>query len=225
MKKRIVIGVLVVAVFLSGFVTASAFSGRRTLDAYFNNIKVVVNGREADLRDANGNPVEPFIVNGTTYLPLRAALNAITGGAEAIEWDPVGYRVLIGDCRTGKVGFHELKAFYGQSAVSPGKSFLNRGTEITPFNSFLINATGTFALDGRYARLTGSLCVADVIGGGYDGKVQFFGDDVLLGEYSHIEHTYPRNDIDISLVGVNTLKIIMWGNWTHFYNIEIERLD
>ena len=223
MKKRIVFGVLVVAVFLSGFVSANAFSGRRTLDAYFNNIKVVVNGRVADLKDANGNLVEPFIVNGTTYLPVRACVDAITGGSVALEWDPVGYRVLIGDCKTGKVGFHELKAFYESSAKAPGESFLNRGTEIKPFNSF--RGYGKFALDGRYARISGSLCAADRDGRS-ECKVQFFGDGVLLGEYSHTDSTYPRNDIAITLIGVNTLEIRTDYYWyTNFYNIEIESLN
>ena len=34
--------------------------------------------------DANGNVVEPFAYQGTTYLPVRAAVNAITGGTDAM---------------------------------------------------------------------------------------------------------------------------------------------
>ena len=39
-------------------------------------VKVTVNGKQVSMKDANGNPVEPIIVNGTTYLPVRAVSEA-----------------------------------------------------------------------------------------------------------------------------------------------------
>lgn len=44
-------------------------------------------------RDASGAPVEPFLYNGTTYLPVRAAADAM--GVD-ISWDQETYTVYLG---------------------------------------------------------------------------------------------------------------------------------
>lgn len=49
--------------------TALAVSGTVSKDLYFNNIKVSLDGKMVDLKDANGMAVEPFAIDGTTYLP------------------------------------------------------------------------------------------------------------------------------------------------------------
>ena len=81
-------------VFLSGCITtvlalgligtAAATVGYRDASLYYNDIKVTVNGTQAELVDASGNPVEPFIISGTTYLPIRAISSAL--GLD-VEWN------------------------------------------------------------------------------------------------------------------------------------------
>ncbi len=44
-------------------------------------------------KDANGNVVEPFTMNGTTYLPVRAISNALE---KDVEWDGEAFSVYIG---------------------------------------------------------------------------------------------------------------------------------
>ena len=72
----------VVAVALIG--TVSATIGRRTVEVDYNDIKVTLNGEQVELVNANGTPVEPFAINGTTYLPIRAIATAL--GLD-VEWD------------------------------------------------------------------------------------------------------------------------------------------
>lgn len=78
MKKRI-------PTFLAGFlsavtlfglsITASAtITGMTTIEV--GPIKIQVNGEEFKPTDANGNPVDIFVYNGTTYAPLRALAEA-----------------------------------------------------------------------------------------------------------------------------------------------------
>ena len=43
----------------------------------YDNIKIFMDGEEVTPKDGNGQSVEPFIYNGTTYLPVRAVSNAI----------------------------------------------------------------------------------------------------------------------------------------------------
>lgn len=82
--KGFTAGVLA-ALALSGAVgTAAATVGRQTVDVEYNDIDVTLDGVPVNLVDANGAPVEPFAINGTTYLPLRAVSGAL--GLE-VGWD------------------------------------------------------------------------------------------------------------------------------------------
>lgn len=84
MKKRtkVIVGVVVLALFVS--TTAFATVGSRTAELFYNNIKVVLNGKEITPTDANGNAVEPFIIDGTTYLPVRGVASAL---GMNVGWD------------------------------------------------------------------------------------------------------------------------------------------
>ena len=47
-------------------------------------MKVTLNGQTVDLRDAYGNEVEPFTINGTTYLPVASIGKAL---GLNVSWD------------------------------------------------------------------------------------------------------------------------------------------
>ena len=66
----------------------------KTVNAVYNNIKLVINGAEVTPKDANGNTVEPFIIDGTTYLPVRAVAGAL---GQSVDWDGETNTVYIGE--------------------------------------------------------------------------------------------------------------------------------
>lgn len=70
-------GVLFSALIFSLVGTAAATLGSRTLTVDYTDIKIQLDGNQVTPTDANGNVVEPFAVNGTTYLPVRAVANAL----------------------------------------------------------------------------------------------------------------------------------------------------
>jgi hypothetical protein len=80
--SSIIVGFLLAAMFF-GTATVLANS-ERNISVTFRNIRLVINGQEHIPRDGAGNVVEPFIWQGTTYLPLRAVGNAL--GLE-VDWD------------------------------------------------------------------------------------------------------------------------------------------
>lgn len=84
MKKgiKILSGALVLVLLIS--TTAFATVGSRTAELFYNNIKVMLNGKEITPTDANGNAVEPFIIEGTTYLPVRGVASAL---GMNVGWD------------------------------------------------------------------------------------------------------------------------------------------
>lgn len=65
-------------------VPAVASTVTKTAQLAYNNIKITLNGNAVTPKDANGNVVEPFIIDGTTYLPVRAVASALSVN---VGWD------------------------------------------------------------------------------------------------------------------------------------------
>ncbi|MDR2354568.1 MAG: copper amine oxidase N-terminal domain-containing protein [Clostridiales Family XIII bacterium] len=91
--KGITAGFIVAALLFGAAATAFASVGTYPLTASFASIRIFVDGKQIDPRDANGSSVEPFIINGTTYLPVRAVAEAL--GME-VSWDNAAKSVYIG---------------------------------------------------------------------------------------------------------------------------------
>jgi len=64
----------------------------RQLNASYSGIKISLDGVEFVPKDANGTVVEPFIVDGTTYLPVRAVASAF--GLD-VAWDGATQTVIL----------------------------------------------------------------------------------------------------------------------------------
>lgn len=60
------------------------------IDVLYNDVKIEIDGEEFIAKDVNGNVVEPFIYNGTTYLPVRAIATAFD---KDVAWDESTYTV------------------------------------------------------------------------------------------------------------------------------------
>ena len=80
--KFVLIG-LIIGIIVSSFSTL-ALTGNIQKELYYNDIKITLNGEEMMPTDANGTYVEPFIIDGTTYLPVRAIASAL--GLD-VNWD------------------------------------------------------------------------------------------------------------------------------------------
>ena len=79
---RMALCLLLCAVFFTGGVFAAGKLQKRTITVY-SGVDIYVDDARLDARDANGNPVEVFIYNGTTYLPVRAVGEAV---GKAVQW-------------------------------------------------------------------------------------------------------------------------------------------
>lgn len=86
-KKAKIMALAVAVIFLLGSVMpVVAATGEKVLTVVYRNIKIVTNGTTL-ISDK-----EPFILNDTTYVPLRLIGEAV--GAE-VQWDGVNSRVVI----------------------------------------------------------------------------------------------------------------------------------
>lgn len=97
MKKEIK-GFMMGAV-TTAFISAAVFTGfadpiGKAINAVYNNIKLYVDGKLVQPKDAKGNDIEPFIYNGTTYLPVRAVSEAL---GKPVSWDGESNSVYVGN--------------------------------------------------------------------------------------------------------------------------------
>ena len=175
MKQRLqgmVIGALIVVVI--GCASAWAKDAAETITAVYRNIKLVVDGVLVEPKDVNGNVVEPFIYNGTTYLPVRAVGQAFN---KQIEWDGENNTVYLGgevdkpakeltlwnrsyiECsETNKVGFKESQAEtyiewdsgYGGDEVA-SRRYRKIATIKYPLNALAKSVKGEFYVKGSHS--------------------------------------------------------------------------
>ncbi len=88
-------GMVTMALILVLCVPAVAAGSMQTLqNVMVGGIRIVIDGQELHPVDAKGNPVDPMIYNGTTYLPVRAVASAL---GKAVYWDGPSYTVYLGD--------------------------------------------------------------------------------------------------------------------------------
>ena len=67
--KKVILGLIIGIVISTGTIYAKQIND--TIEIAYNNIKISVFGQECIPKDTDGNIVEPFIYEGTTYVPLE----------------------------------------------------------------------------------------------------------------------------------------------------------
>lgn len=90
MKKKWIIISAVLVFLLAKTVSASTETIEKELS--YNDIKITLDGQEITPLDAAGNYVEPFIIDGTTYLPVRGISSAL--GLD-VSWDGKAKTVIL----------------------------------------------------------------------------------------------------------------------------------
>lgn len=235
------IGAVVATTF---FASTSVFAAPalKSIDAVFNNIKVVVDGITIHPKDSDGKPVEPFIVDGTTYLPLRAVATAF---GEPVTWDQQTSTVIIGmpPQSTGRiVPLQELATYNGtfyyrkdlkpfnayQVTYQPAINDFNGVHYVSPSNPGSDGYNSDFfkvqyLLKGKYKSLKGKFA-ADDSADSYN-TLTITGDGKTL--YSGtVERGMAPVSIDLNLVGVNELNIDgNIGDYGHFYDVTLAEID
>lgn len=91
-QKRPLAHLLALTLVLLVFITPALAAYSKTISVY-TGISIYLDDKKLEPKDANGNPVEVFVYNGTTYLPVRAISNALE---IPIQWDGKTSSVYIG---------------------------------------------------------------------------------------------------------------------------------
>lgn len=229
MKKNVIVkilaGVLSVTLLVGGAVLAS--DGSKNIDIFFRNIKIMIDGAEYVPTDANGTVVEPFIYNGTTYLPVRAVANAF---GKDVKWDGENATVYLGkegrmepDNRLDKVQYisyseddksNYMEVINGTVTDYNGKKYTNGIIFYMRYYDGFSEVT--YPINGQYSRLSGKVVLPKEIStttqsnnscGTSETTIKITDEnDSVLYQATGITASMPFS-FDINTKGVNQIKI------------------
>lgn len=195
----------------------------KTLNATFKNIKIVLNGVQIDPKDASGNIVEPFVSEGTTYLPVRAIANAL--GLD-VKWDGETSTVYLGDIPGEAVNWmKKLPAYqwtkgyvYGYYEHDPRRYFSVAG--VPQFLGYTFHGTNTYAIwntDLQYKSMTFTVGAMD--GCESNMKIEVYLDGEYSTEYDVCWDTPPQT-ITVPVNYSANVKLVFKGsNYAAQYGI------
>lgn len=203
MRKQIqgyITGVLTTALFVGG--VAYAKSGQENITANYDNYKVYIDNTLADLKDANGTTVEPFVYNGTTYLPVRGVAQAM--GAQ-VTYDGLSKSIYIWDKMVpGETYLMDVCPPYDGSHIST-KDFKMGGKTYTGFCLFNGGGYALVNLDGKYSSLIMEFGGVDGMGQ-FESTINIYLDGKKVNTYELNSTDLPRA-VTIPLNGALQMKI------------------
>lgn len=208
-------GVLTTLLILSLSVPALA-AATKTIDV-FTGVSIYVDDVKLNPTDAAGNPVEPFIYNGTTYLPVRAVSEAL---GKSVQWDGSTYSVYIGKHSSGKPAIYlsEMDYFSGDETISTAAQ--DKDNFGRQYHNCIIGHGGSYArgttersflLNGQYSALTGTFYQRyDYKSSLVTGAFYVYGDDSILYSCEFDKDSTGNEPIDfnVDLTGVLKLRIV-----------------
>lgn len=204
--RSFLLGVCVTALLSALAMTAVAAGQSKTINVA-TGVNLYMDDRQVIPTDANGNPVEVFIYNGTTYVPVRAVSNLFD---TPIQWDGQTYGVYIGKHSSTKPAAYleELEPFTGKElTTTSSEEYLidNMGTR----RSHVLGGEfdNVYYLNGNYTSMTGTLYQPKKYNNDDDYMyLEVYGDDRLLYEASVTGGVFPI-DFNIDLTGVLKLRV------------------
>ena len=221
--KGYLIGALSTIILLSTVVYAAGTT--KTLNVVYDNIKIYKDNVLTQAKGADGSVIEPFIHNGTTYLPVRGVANL--AGME-VTWDGATKSVYLWDkVKADGTAFLEVCPPYKTSETKKvktymqknGESFKMGGKEYTNGLHMKPHYKGDqfalFNLDGRYSTI--NMTIGAVDSSMRSSTVFFYLDDVLIKEVYIDKNALPQ-DISLSVKGGLQLKILAKDTESTGYN-------
>ncbi len=210
--KDIALGMAIAGVIGATVLPASASAVTKQISVTYSNIQLVVDGVKVTPKDANGKTVEPFIYEGTTYLPVRAVGDAL---GKQVTWDGASQTVYLGQVPGSTQELtdvcppyqdHYMKMYSGDPKVS----FSVMGQKYTK-GLIAQNVDDSYALcnlNGQYKSLSFDVGHMDGTGSGNEGrrKLYVIGDGQVLKE-ADLSVEAQTQHIDVNVSGVLQLKL------------------
>lgn len=221
MKERIqglITGVIIGAVCTGGVVFAK--TAVETIEVNYDNIKVYKDNVLCELKDSNGSVIEPFIYNGTTYMPVRGTANLAD---MQVTWDGNTKSVYLWDDMVPNgTNFLEVCPPYEKSydcevfLQSEGKSFSMAGTKYS--NGLVLEYTGDYALFNLNSKYSTIECTVGHSGDNQEAKsVAFIVDGKTVEEIELGAEDMPKT-VSIPVNYGLQLKILRMETDAYYYS-------
>lgn len=134
-KKMIWVAVLLLTVVTASFATTKAIEIVAKIDP---GIKVSLDGKQLDLKSADGQPVHLVVYNGTTYLPVRAFSNAF---GLHVDWDSSSRTVVLKSPAPTDGKTNDAKQS-DQVQITPGNVATKVGDIVFQNETFIVKYAG-----------------------------------------------------------------------------------
>ena len=213
-------GMLTLAMVLAVALPVGAALVSKKIDVA-TGVTLYVNDVRLDPKDANGNPVETFVYNGTTYLPVRAIGQAF---GQTVEWDAATQSVYLGkraarttpDVWLKDMDYFNEQRFNGAtdfSASESGKDNLGDTHQNPVYGVF----SRTYKLNGQYSSLAGVFYQRyERRSSTYTSTFKVYVDGKLVYENTMTAGKEPA-DFNINLTGALEVEIQFDGYSGYYY--------
>lgn len=205
-RQGFVTGIIISVLGFSLVGQVSAALVGKTIEVY-TGVEIYVDDMRLDPKDANGNPVEAFIYNGTTYLPVRAVGEAV---GKTVQWEGKSGSVYLGKHSgdSPAILLQDLDYYMGsklKTANGAEKDNLGQARTGCIIDSYINN---TYRLNGQYRLLTGTFFQRYEHRGESWSSSYFkiYGDGKLLYEATMAGGIDPI-DFSVDLTGVLELTV------------------
>lgn len=206
MKFSFTKGVLTGVIATTALTTTVAYAtvGSETIEAFFRDIKIVMDGRTLNPADESGKVVEPFIVDGTTYLPVRAISNAL---GIKIDWDNDTNTIYLGEKSDKEVVQldNEDYIYVFTGSIKGPDTLKLRGEDVPVFN--YINSHAEVVLGEKYTTLKAKAFVEDGYTNSKNIKITNLDNGKVLYDKTIDPLLKEPIEITLDVTGIDKLKI------------------
>ena len=219
--KWLIAGAILAAIIFTG--TALGSTAVRNLEVTYRDIKLVVDGNLVIPKDAAGNVVEPFIFNGTTYLPVRAVAEAV---GKSVDWDGDTSTVYLGGIvdyervpkavplyhfqyiEIGDADCYEIRGDDKNNSIYIYSKEVKGTVESdeTHYNNYIYNNYAVYALNAKATRFTATVHKPSEAYWSPKLTYSIYGDGKLMFETTLLAESEPVS-IDIDVTGVAQMTI------------------
>ena len=193
--------------YVLGVITTAIFAG--TISMAANSVRIVIDNKELIPTDVNGNIVEPIIIDGTTYLPVRAVAQAF---GKAVYWDGPNFTVYLGDMN----GSLEYPTVEIEDMIS-----INQRPQITnaltdnygnryshAIYNELPNRHLEYLLQMKYSRFKGTLYVPQGATSDKSAYLSIIADGKTIYTSPEMTKTSASVNVDVNVKGYNDVEIV-----------------
>lgn len=223
--KRFILKSLIFSLVFCSVVTCFAFaaSTSKTIQVSYQDIKLNVDGVQVTPKDANGATVEPFIYNGTTYLPVRAVGSAL---GKQVSWDGKTKTVYIGNNLGQQTFLMDVCPPYETNGLHNRNETLTMTGKTYGHGFYLYGDTGDYAyfnLNGNYKTMEFDFGAKDDYND-YELSYEIYLDGQIVNTITHqpgemVKHySIPLNNaLQMKIVGIKE-----YGKCCGFANITVQ---